>query len=224
MKDTNPINNRTYKGLEVDSESLQQFYPDDVDVEILELLDHPAALKVKESGDCLFASISLLLCGTETLAAELRESVSKELVKNAEKYAHHKALGVSCGGKPFDRVFPLAFSMKSQHEEWEVNRDKVACVVHEGKYVAGTKVYGSFVAILALAELLKRPVYSVYPNIEYNFRPLFHQKIVPSCCLFTTPIIILWTSKRLDGCSKENFAPNHFVPVVDNSSIFFVDN
>ena len=92
--------------------------------------------------------------------------------------------------------------MKTQQEIWGDNHDKLGSLINEGKHMAGTKVYGSFVVILALAELLKRPIYSLYPDIVYNFRPLFHQKIVLSCCLHGTLIFILWTSKRLVSSSK----------------------
>ena len=72
-----------YNDLEVDSESLAMF-PVRVDVEVMELLMAPTPLSVRESGNCLFALVSLLLCGTEDLSSALRSAASKELLRNAE--------------------------------------------------------------------------------------------------------------------------------------------
>ena len=74
--------------------------------------------------------------------------------------------------------------------------------------------------MIALAEVTKRVIYSLYPNNEYKLREMFHRKIVPSNVIEDGQTLhILWSKHgELDNGKGVMFTPNHFVPVVSNVS------
>ena len=74
---------------------------------------------------------------------------------------------------------------------------------------------------MALANVIMRPVYSLYPDVNRSIRPLFHGYIE---CLphiekkSPEPIYIQWTRDR-ETMNQTKFQPNHFVPLVDISKM-----
>ena len=96
---------------------------------------------------------------------------------------------------------------------YDDNNDRIQAVACEGELMMEEGEYGTLVAIFALADVIKRPIYSIYLNVTYTLRDLFHRLIVPAEKTVDEPIYLLWTrSKTLDAPGK--FQPNHFVPVV----------
>ena len=71
--------------------------------------------------------------------------------------------------------------------------------------------------MLALSTVLRRPIFSVYPEANPGLRPIFHWKILPR--MAEEPIFaqiqIMWSRDgNLDLCPNAVFQPNHFVPVL----------
>ena len=76
--------------------------------------------------------------------------------------------------------------------------------------------------ICALATVLQRPVFSVYPQLgNPGVRADLHRLVLPRPFSNTfvpckEPLMIMWTSNRHD-MTKSNWVPNHFVPVIENA-------
>lgn len=86
----------------------------------------------------------------------------------------------------------------------------------EGVALATNGQYASLLAVIALSNVLKQPIRSLYPNVNYKLRDMFHQKIVPFNVDNETSLAILWSRmKSLDNRKNTWFIPNHFTPVVE---------
>ena len=82
--------------------------PDDLDYKYF--ASKPVALTVKEDGNCLYNSPSLLLCGEELRNGCLRLLVAEELYFNAEYCAAHEIFKLTKEGSgiPEDLLFRVA--------------------------------------------------------------------------------------------------------------------
>ena len=80
----------------------------------------------------------------------------------------------------------------------------------------------SMLNILALASLISRPIFSLYPNVNFPFQKLLHRVVMPKLSQVegyesesqVNKINILWS--RVGGFDNHPgscFVPNHFVPV-----------
>ena len=77
---------------------------------------------------------------------------------------------------------------------------------------------------MGLATVIKRPISSVYPDVNLALRPLMHGLIHPRLCspADVSPVHIMWSRDgNLDNRPGAVFQPNHFVPLVcrDNSEM-----
>lgn len=141
-------------------------------------------------GNCLFNSFSIALYGHENESSKFRLLCALELKKNREKYIDsHK------GDDAWVHI--------------NGNFQEGLCDVATGKYVSGW-------AIQAMANVVGRPVCSVYPPmngltdtafqlLNTRFNP--HKK-----GKFSEPIFILWTNSSKDH--QKTWVPNHFVPLL----------
>ncbi|CAC5373378.1 unnamed protein product [Mytilus coruscus] len=96
--------------------------------------------------------------------------------------------------------------------------DREAAIRHEALEtccIIPRPKWSSLIQIAALASVLKRPVYSVYPsNTGFPYRHLFHQQFNPRDCQVLASdqsIYILWSVDG--GLPNGPFTPNHFVSV-----------
>lgn len=70
---------------------------------------------------------------------------------------------------------------------------------------------------MGLATVIKRPIFSVYPNANLALRPLMHGLIHPRLCspADASPVHIMWSRDgNLDNRPGAIFQPHHFVPLV----------
>ena len=75
--------------------------------------------------------------------------------------------------------------------------------------------YCSFLCILALSTIIGTKINCIYPSIgQKKYRLLFNNVIKPSHV--TTPISIMFSRIGKNENSAE-FAPNHFVPIIQES-------
>lgn len=104
-------------------------------------------------------------------------------------------------------------------KEWQSTRRAVEAVKAEAMSASKDKVWSSLVHLMALSTVLKRPIFSVYPNTNPALRPLIRGLVHPrvSSAADVLPIYILWSRDgNLDNRSGAVYQPNHFVPLVCN--------
>ena len=145
--------------------------PDDLDYKYF--ASKPVALTVTGDGNCLYNSASLLLCGEELRIGCLRLLIAEELYFNAEYYATHEIFKLTKEGSgiPEDLLFPVALS--SDEDGIIANGGNEVDAV-KAEAIAGYefKKWGCLVHMMALASVIRRPIYSVYPNVAFRYRAL----------------------------------------------------
>ncbi|CAG2242358.1 unnamed protein product [Mytilus edulis] len=158
-------------------------------------------VQVSTNGNCLFNSLSVDMCGNESLATRLRVLTCIEMVSNKLIYDTSKHNRLELVSPSYDE----------------------AC-----KAAAKNRAFSSAWTILAAASVLGCPIQSVYPPrngfmdktvgiLNTMFDPLQVQS--------NDPIVILWTSSG-HGRSPI-WTPDHFVPLVKashNISVIDIDS
>ena len=118
----------------------------------------------------MYNSASLLLCGDESRTEGLHILVAGELYFNAEHYANHEIF--------LDTIRELSKVQELTLFTVALSADGDQILAGGGSRIdaikaeawAGCKngVWGSLVHMMALASVIRRPIYSLYP--EVNFR------------------------------------------------------
>ena len=71
------------------------------------------------------------------------------------------------------------------------------------------------IVIMALAEVRRRQISSLYPNVRnYVLRPVFHQIIRPRNCIYEEPMQLLWSRSQSLDPKSTYYKSDHFVPVI----------
>ena len=82
--------------------------------------------------------------------------------------------------------------------------------------------WGTFLDVMAVATVLKRPLFSLHPLFESNrgIRPLLNGLLPPSVTTGkdSRAFYILWSREGFDNRPGMVFQPNHFVPVISHLS------
>ena len=181
---------------------------------------NPVALKSTGNGNCLYNSASLLLCGDESRSEGLRILVAGELYFNAEYYADHEIFRNTVSELSEvqeSTLFTVALSVDGD-QILAGGGSRIDAIKAEA--LAGCKngVWGSLVHMMALASVIRRPIYSLYPEVTFRYRPLMHKLLNPreaSLDCEVEPLFILWSRQgSLDNRPNTWFTPNHFVPVI----------
>ena len=153
-----------------------------------------------------------LFKGTESLSADLR------LLCAADLYLDSALFG-SCKTFESDDSFGMSLSAASENI---FLRTKSRTSALENEALITCKVtprpeWSSLIHIAVLANVLKRPIQSLYPdNTGFHYRQLYHGMFEPLSgdMLMTRPLHILWS---VDGALPHGvFTPNHFVSVLAN--------
>ena len=176
------------------------------------------AVKVSGDGNCLYNSASIFIKGDETLNGTLRVLTACELYLNAEFYANHSKIYQASGDSSYSEktLFTLMLTAAGENE-WQVSSSKVKAVKAEAAGISEDKVWSGLVHLMGLATVIKRPIFSVYPNANLALRPLMHGLIHPRLCspADVSPVHIMWSRDgNLDNRPGAVFQPNHFVPLV----------
>ena len=176
------------------------------------------AVKVSGDGNCLYNSASVLIKGDGTLSGTLRVLTACEIYFNPEFYANHAKISQASGVSPYSEktLFTLLLTSAAENE-WQVSSSKVEGVKAETAATSEDKVWSSLAHWMALATVIKRPIFSVYPNANIALRSLMHGLVHPrlSAPAHVSPIYILWSRDgNLDNRQGAVFQPNHFVPLV----------
>lgn len=80
-------------------------------------------------------------------------------------------------------------------------------------------MWGSLIHMMAIAPVIGRPVYSLYPQVNFRYRPLMVNLLKPrishSDDRFDKPVYLLWSRDgNLDNQPNVQYTPNHIVPVI----------
>lgn len=143
-------------------------------------------INCKGDGNCLYNSISLLICGNYNLVLELRLKTVREMLANKELY---------------DTNILNNYSGSCKNMEEDILK-----TVYPGKY-SGLR------HVAALSNLMKISIKSIYPKVIPNFAVRREDLHTTFGSRFPENISIMWTHTSNIDISRI-WQPNHFVPCV----------
>ena len=174
--------------------------------------------RVSADGNCLPRSGSVHAYGDETHPIEMRARIVIELVTNEDVYMDSEYLRK---GEPMTdrqaKLLPASYTMYSD-EYIPGTRITDSTTKHvfqeETMKISQCGEYMGIWQLFALASVLKRSIYSVYPHRGSPcVRKHLHRKTTSRVTKFHDSVAIMWTSTRSDMVNQ-NWIPNHFVPLV----------
>ena len=214
IKQTNIVRNGD--NFEIDQLG-QALVPDDIS----QSSDIFIAYKSTANGDCLFNSVSRLLVGNDSICHHLRLLTALELLMNSGFYAEHPRLKVlQDGDNAFCEatLFTICLS-RLGISAWDNSSDRTEAIQAEAQGACKIKEWAGMIHFMALASVLGRPIFSVYPNVSLGFRNLLHGMVQPrvaeqgqgeECAIF-----IMWSrDSGLDARCGRWYEPNHFIPLL----------
>ena len=146
------------------------------------------------NGNCLFNSISTVLCAHEGLATELRLRTALEMISKGDTYKSHP-----------DYANLLLFS--PPYEE-----SQLACC-NDGEF-------SSIWTIMALSSVIGSPIQSLYPNIngDKDEAPSTLTRLVCTENIKdNNSVTIMWT--RMGPKQNKIWTANHFLPVLPSNTL-----
>jgi len=181
-----------------------------------------SAIKTLGNGNCLFNSVSLLLCQSNRLSSVLRLLTAAELFVNANQYVNHPKLQLAydCPDITYDRKTLFAILLR---EEASIISDHIKAVLKEAADTCNDMQWSGMLDIMGLASVLKKNIRSVYPDCNGNIRPLINGVVKPLTCTISSSLentlFILWSRDGdFHSIPGQPFQPNHFVPIVYKSA------
>jgi hypothetical protein len=173
------------------------------------------------NGNCLFNSASIILYGDENQCMQLRLAVIIELMKNAKRYLEIEAFETDITYS--NDALNSANFLKKQNPNYPTISEypKYFSYLSELKRMCHNFSWCSLLALYGLANVVKQPVHSIYPDINSKFiRDIYNIEITPfQPCEFKQPLYIFWTDISIQTkiqadlvINRNNFNPNHFVP------------
>ncbi|XP_036061585.1 LOW QUALITY PROTEIN: vertnin [Onychomys torridus] len=186
--------------LEVDSVALS-LYPEDAPQNMLPLV-------CKGEGSLLFEAASMLLWGHAGLSLELRARTVVEMLLHRHYYLQ---------GMIDSKVMLQAvrYSLCSEESPEMTNLSSATLEAIFDADVKATCFPTSFSNVwhlYALASILQRNIYSIYPMRNVKIRPYFNRVIRPRRCTHATSMLhIMWAGQPL---ADHLFRHQYFAPVV----------
>ncbi|KAL6052727.1 hypothetical protein STEG23_025433 [Scotinomys teguina] len=186
--------------LEVDSVALS-LYPEDAPRNMLPLV-------CKGEGSLLFEAASMLLWGHTGLSLELRARTVVEMLLHRHYYLQ---------GMIDSKVMLQAvrYSLCSEESPEMTNLSSATLEAIFDADVKATCFPASFSNVwhlYALASILQRNIYSIYPMRNVKIRPYFNRVIRPRRCTHVTSMLhIMWAGQPL---THHLFRHQYFAPVV----------
>lgn len=175
-------------------------------------------VNVSADGNCLPRSASLLAFGSESEHDEMRVRIVIELCLNCDLYISNSFLnrGITLPDKEAKNIEQMYTMISDRYIPGEVITKTVTRRIFEAESISVCKknAYMGIWQLFAVSSVLKRPVYSVYPDIVKSTVKLFLNRIIlPRQDEQFPPVTVMWSSTRTD-MEPQNWIPNHFVPVV----------
>ena len=158
---------------------------------------HCVALKSTANGDCLYNSVSLFLCGDETRSNWLRLLVAEELYSSAEYYASHEIFKKTAKFTkiPQSVLFTVAVTAVGEKIISD-GGSQTEAVKTEATASCKIGVWDSLLHVMAFTSVIRQPIYLLYPDINFRFRPLMHQLLNPRLSALDDgrdPVYLLWS-------------------------------
>jgi hypothetical protein len=183
------------------------------------VLELHVPFSVYGDGNCFPRALSRLCYGNESNFTEMRCRLVIEMVENKQKYLDHTYL-MREAIFPYTRITNIAsqYCIYSEHFNTVRNFDVHNPGSIEAVYdleVFSLRKNGTYCGIWqfhAAANVLGRPVYSIYPKCELvNLRIDLHRKFLPhdEQLKLKSHVGIMWTK-----ASNVSVQPNHFVPLL----------
>lgn len=186
--------------LEVDSVALS-LYPEDAPRNMLPLV-------CKGEGSLLFEAASMLLWGHIGLSLELRARTVVEMLL----HKHYYLQGM------IDSKVMLQAVRYSLCSEATPEMTNLSFATLEAIFDADVKAtcfptsFSNVWHLYALASILERNIYSIYPMRNVKIRPYFNRVIMPRCSAHVTSMLhIMWAGQPL---ASHLFRHQYFAPVV----------
>ena len=197
------------------------------DFEFVSHRDRLVALKTTGDGNCLYNAISSLLCGDESLSTVLRLLVVGELYFHSNFYAHHEVFQRAVEMRIADERTLLAAALSADGDNaLQKNGSLNEAIKEEAFSACETGKWSSLVTMMALASVISRPIYSVYPEVEYRFRSMYNGTLNPRPTerviqnQMADPCHVLWSKEGgLDTRPNVWYQPNHFVPLANEREL-----
>jgi len=98
--------------------------------------------------------------------------------------------------------------------KWD-GKDHISVIRAEAEGASKERVWCGMFYFMALASVLGRPLYSLYPNVGSRIREFFHRKILPLNLdqgAQDTAYIMWSQDSTLDSAPGTWYQPNHFIP------------
>lgn len=190
--------------------------PTDVD------LDNILPVRVVGDGNCLPRAVSVLAFGNENRHQELRARITIELAIHEDTYINpaYLKIGTSMATISANKI-PVSYAMYSDmYTAGDVITPAVVKRIFQKEVMNICKIntYMGIWQIHGLASVIKRPVFSVYPNLGHiNVRRDLNRIVTPRNMtdenINSSPVHIMWSSTRMD-MTTQHWVPNHFVPLL----------
>ena len=157
------------------------------------------------------------------LASELRLLGAIELFLHASDYERHPALSDACA-HPDASLSSDSYqiSLLSDHGVTEFSRGThfEEAIRAQAEQTCVNKTSSTLINLMALVTVTNRPIFSVYPEANAAFRPLYHTCILPLQeygigKAREDTLYIMWSRDGdLDTSSGTTYTPNHFTPLI----------
>ena len=205
----------TFEDLSINGNNLLPTYEKDMLAFSLWPKDSPITkddcfpVKTVGDGQCFPRTLSRLVFGNESQSVQMRIRLILESIQNKDKY-----LTTAFLKRGYQMPYPSGTSLVNVYKLY--GQDNLQQYNGEEYYdneIMSLRDKYSHCGIWQLhaaANILKRPIYSIFPGIDSNVRKDHHRLILPSedHLQNNEPIFIMWTK------SGETSDINHFVPVV----------
>ncbi|CAG2201399.1 unnamed protein product [Mytilus edulis] len=174
-----------------------------------------STVKTLGNGNCLFNSVSFLLCHSYCLSTTSKIVTGAELFMNANKYAHHPKL-------KFAHDWPeITYDRKNLfdillREKAKMVSDHVEAVQTVAAVTCNDRQWSGMFDIMSLSSVLKKNFWAAYPDCNHNIRPIISGVVGQLSCTIQqsdleNTLFILWSR---DSTRGHPFKPNHIVPVI----------
>lgn len=173
------------------------------------------AVKTLGHGNCLFNSVSFVLCGSYALSNVLRMLTAAEVYIHANQYANHPKLqrAVDCPEITYSSNNLFSIMLR---DEASIISEPVKAIEKEALVTCRDKQWSGMVDIMGIASVLHTNIWSVYPDCNSNIRPFISgivEPLIPSND--SENIFIMWSRDgNMDITHGRPFEPNHFIPIL----------
>nr|XP_047145808.1 zinc finger MYM-type protein 1-like [Hydra vulgaris]XP_047145866.1 zinc finger MYM-type protein 1-like [Hydra vulgaris] len=174
------------------------------------------AVKSESTGNCLFSSFSIYLCGDNSLAMDLRMLTAIDLYLNASFYSNHPSFVSLCSKYPneFSSIDNLLAVSVSTHSI-DSGKLKDDLVKEEAFHMCKDFVWSGFLCVLALSTVCSTRVQCYYRTIGslLKYKIMFNLKIEPRILCSSSDIVnLLFCFEGINPpCPYKH---NHYVPLV----------